>query len=301
MSTKRLTQEIFIERAKLIHGDKYNYSLSKYINSRTKINISCPIHGIFMQKADSHLSGIGCSKCSKKHCLDKNEFINEANEIHGEKYDYSNVFYKNGHTNIIIICPNHGNFTQQPRNHLKGHGCIICSGKNKKTLNEFIQKSNIIHENKYDYSLSIYEKGKNKLKIICPVHGKFIQTPDKHLQGRGCPICSESKGEKTISKILSGLGVKYLREKKFDDCKGKVYMLPFDFYLPEYNICIEYDGKQHFEPISFFGGNEGFKTQKKSDKIKDDYCKNNSINILRISYKDNIEQILKNQLFTITL
>jgi very-short-patch-repair endonuclease len=131
------------------------------------------------------------------------------------------------------------------------------------------------------------------IKIICPFHGIFEQQPLHHLNGSGCPICKTSKGEKLIKKLLDGINIKYDYQKRFKNCKN-TKPIPFDFYLPDYNICIEYDGIQHFKPISIFGGKKSLENQKIKDKIKNVYCEKNNIKLIRIKYTDDINYILNN-------
>jgi hypothetical protein len=275
----------FIEKAKTIHGEKYDYSLVNYVGSKIKIKIICPIHGEFEQIPNSHLKGINCYKCSRNYVA-TDEFIEKAKTIHGEKYDYSLVNYKNNKIKIKIICPIHGEFEQIPNSHLKGCGCPKCVGKYK-TTDEFIEKAKTIHGEKYDYSLVNYISVFKQIKIICSIHGEFEQTPNSHLKGCGCPKCKESKGEKIIRDYLTKNNIKFIPQHKFDDCKD-IKPLPFDFYLPEYNTCIEYDGRQHFEIIDRWGGVNGLIDQQNKDKIKTDYCFNNKIKLLRISHKESI-------------
>jgi len=283
----------FIKDSQKIHGYKYDYSLVKYKNNITKVKIGCSVHGIFEQTPKNHLKGHICLKCSiEQSKLTLNEFILKSNIIHGNKYNYSKSNYKNTKTKVIIGCPIHGDFEQTPNSHLSGSGCVKCSiEQSKLTLNEFILKSNIVHDNKYEYTT--YINSRTKTKIICPVHGIFEQTPSNHIQGSGCPICQESKGEMTIKLYLDENNIEYDRQKKFTDCLNNRH-LSFDFYIPDYNLCIEYDGIQHFEPIDYFGGYDYFYKIKKRDKIKDDYCKNNKIRLVRIKYNKNIIFILKN-------
>jgi very-short-patch-repair endonuclease len=220
---------IFIDRAKIIHGDKYDYTLSVYVKAKSKVKIICPIHGIFEQTPNNHvLGGYGCNQCS--YLSSTKDFIKKATKIHGNKYNYSQVDYKNNKTHIKIICHKHGEFMQEPRNHLSGYGCSICK---------------------------------------------------------------ESAGELRISSILEKLHIKFIRQKSFSNCIRQKKLL-FDFYLPEYNICIEYDGRQHFEEIELFGGKEYLKLLQESDKIKNTYCKNNKIKLLRISHfqYDNVEKLI---------
>jgi len=186
---KRLTTEQFIEKAKTIHGDTYDYSLVEYKNNYTKVKIICPIHDIFEQRPNSHLNGNGCPECSGTKKLNTEEFIEKAKAIHGDKYDYSLVEYKNNSTKVKIICPEHGVFEQIPSSHLKGSGCSKCSGTKKLTTEQFIEKAKAIHSDKYDYSLVKYKNNYTKVKIICPVHGTFKQRSGNHLYGQGCPEC----------------------------------------------------------------------------------------------------------------
>jgi hypothetical protein len=198
----------FIEKAKEIHGDKYSYKLVQYINSKSKIDIICPEHGIFKQEPRIHSQGHGCKKCQK---YDYKKYIKECNIIHGNKYDYSLVNLNN--IKINIICPIHGNFNQNKYNHKKGHGCKKCDFSYKLDKKSFIEKSRKIHGNKYDYSKVEYINSETNIKIICPEHGEFKQTPANHtLRMNGCPSCSENKKYTTetfIEKSKSIHGDKY--------------------------------------------------------------------------------------------
>ena len=296
---KRKTLDEFINDAKKVHGDKFDYSLVKYKQSHVHINIICPVHGEFKQTPSTHLKGRGCKKCGiietkKKTSKTRNNFIKDAKKMHGDKFDYSLVKYINMETKIKIICPIHGDFEQRPDSHLKTKGCPKCSYDNQKSSYlDFIDKSNNIHNSVYCYTLTDYINSSTKVDIICPKHGIFSQNPNNHISKKyGCPFCRESKGEKEIKKILDLNGIKYIREKKFNDCKH-IKELKFDFYLPSYNTCIEYDGKQHFEPIQYWGGDKEFKKTQKRDKIKSDYCKKNNIKLHRIKYNETIEDKLK--------
>ncbi|MFA5585603.1 MAG: hypothetical protein WDA02_03540 [Saccharofermentanales bacterium] len=289
---KQITTKQFIERSKNIHGDKYDYSLTDYIRSKIKVKIICPVHGMFEQRPNDHLSGYGCLKCVKNYKLNTDIFIKRSKIKHNNIYDYSLVNYINYETKVKIICPIHGIFEQTPHHHLNGIKCPNCSHNKKIKLEEFINQCIKTHGNKYDYSLVEYKNSrKNKIKIICKKHGIFEQTPYEHKKGSGCPICNESKGERNIRFILDNKNIKYKYQKKFKDCKYKS-ILSFDFYLPEYNLCIEFDGVQHETPINIFGGIKGLKIRQKRDQIKNEYCQNNNIRLIRIKHDDNIDKIL---------
>jgi len=284
-------KDIFLKKAKEFHNNFFDYSISEYINSRTKIKIKCPKHGVFEQLPSNHLRNkYACLQCLvEKKKKEKNEFIEKANLVHNNFYNYSKVEYKNNHTKVCIICPEHGEFWQEPQNHLRKHGCSKCMVNNhvkRDSFNNeiFIQKAKIIHGNQYDYSLINYINNYTKVKIICKKHGVFEQSLIQHINHKnGCPVCNESKGEKEIRKYLIKFKIKYIHEYKFKECYNKK-LLSFDFYLPELNICIEYDGIQHFKIIEHFGGLKRLKETKKLDKIKTRFCKKNKIKLIRIKY-----------------
>lgn len=209
---KAFTKDEFISKAKNIHGDKYDYSLVKYVNMQTKVSIICPIHGQFEQTPAKHLLGRGCRKCAGNEKLTKDEFISKAKNVHGEKYNYDIVNYINAKTKVDIICPTHGVFSQIPDLHLSGKGCPKCGGKFCQTQDEFISRAKLIHGDKYDYSKVKYIRSYKKVDIICPIHGLFSQTPNNHLHGYGCLMCSNTHKSSTkefISKAKEIHGDKY--------------------------------------------------------------------------------------------
>lgn len=230
------------------------------------------------------------------------EFIEKSIQIHGYLYDYSLVEYIDNKTKVKIICKKHGLFYQRPDSHLRGCGCAIC-GEQKfkvtqsKTTDKFIEESKIIHGDIYDYSLVKYVNAFTKVKIICRKHNIFNICPNSHLRKIGCPICKESKGEKAIRLELENNNINFERQKTFENCKY-ISKLKFDFYLNDYNICIEFDGKQHFDVFERFGGDIALQNQKIKDKIKTEFCINNNITLFRIKYnecvKSSILSIIKN-------
>ena len=297
MRGKRLTTEEFIKKAKEIHDNKYDYSLADYSGSFKKVKIVCSLHGVFEQAPNNHLNlKQGCPICGKKdssnaHVKTTEEFIKKAKEIHGDKYDYSLVDYKNAHTKIKIICPKHGIFEQLPLNHLSGKKCPKCKGYYK-TTEEFIKEAREIHGNKYDYSLVDYKNSREKIKIICPKHGVFEQTPHNHLCGSGCPKCSSSHGENEIRKILEEYNFLFEEQKRFKEL-GR---LSFDFYLPKQNTLIEYQGEQHYKESCFKGHKHDLKKQQERDNIKREFAKKHNYNLIEIPYNVNILIKLKEEI-----
>jgi len=198
------TTEAFIKKAKEIHGDIYDYTLSQYKHKSIKVKIICNIHGIFEQTPDHHLMGCNCQKCSsliKKSNIKKTSesFSNECNIKFNNKFDYSKFIYDGASKKGIIYCPIHGYFKQTPSMHLKSkYGCPKCSKlitnkKLKGNKNIFTKDAKILHNNFYKYDKFDYINFHTKGSITCPIHGDFEQSPAKHLAHRGCPICSNKK------------------------------------------------------------------------------------------------------------
>ena len=193
---KKKTTSDFIREATLIHGNKYDYSLVDYTTNNIKLNIICRIHGEFKQKPVKHINAKqGCPICGdinthNKQRKTKDCFIEESQRIHKNKYDYSLVEYVNYKTDIKILCPEHGVFEQAPNNHLQGKGCKYCGGTTGMDTKLFIKKAKSVHGDKYDYSLVDYDNAQTKIKILCPEHGIFEQTPNNHLsKEQGCYEC----------------------------------------------------------------------------------------------------------------
>jgi len=303
---KRLSLDIFVQKAKEVHNDKYNYEKVKYKNNRSKVEIICPIHGSFWQRPNDHLMGHGCYECGKNKNIEKlrmtkEEFVEKSNRIHQNKYEYSLVNYVNNSTKVCIICPVHGEFWQRPIHHLNGCGCQECKKEKISLANvsssfDFANKSYNLFGNKYSYAYVDYKNSKGKVCIVCPIHGEFWQRPNDHLMGHGCPKCNQSKGETQIEMWLKSNGIDFEYQKVFENCFNKS-SLPFDFYLPDLNTCIEYDGIQHFEPTCFGGmdlyeATKNLNQVKENDEIKNSFCNLNNIKLIRISYFENLKEKL---------
>ena len=304
----------FIEKAKQVHGNKYDYSKVEYVNAHKKVCIICQEHGEFWQRPSNHLNGDGCpvcrySKISNKTKKSNEKFIKESKLIHGDKYDYSKVEYINNHTKVCIICPEHGEFWQLPNNHLKGCGCPSCGGNKKYTLDTFIEKAKKVHGNKYDYSKVNYINCNTKVCIICPEHGEFWQSPACHvIRHYGCPICDESHLERDVRELLNENNINFIQEYN-EKWLGKQFA---DFYLPKENIIIECQGEGHFAPVRFNGigwdkARKNYLNVVRLDNEKREKCKKNGTKLLyysnlKIKYpykvitdKDNLLKIIQNE------
>ena len=251
--TQKKTTTSFIEEAKKLHGDKYDYSKSKYTGARDKIEIICPEHGSFHQLATNHLRPCGCPACAgdsirKGRGFDKNTFDTErANLKHGSKYNYSKVKFSGTKSKVEIVCPEHGSFLQTPDHHYQGSGCPVC-GKLKadmarnKSTEDFIAKAKLCHGDKYDYSKANYSKIYEKVEIICPDHGSFWQTPANHAFGKGCPQCATSYGPSKAELEV----FEFVKTMRPDAEQSVIGLLDgrqeIDILIPSLKIAIEFNG-----------------------------------------------------------
>jgi very-short-patch-repair endonuclease len=290
----KLTLEDFIRKSNEKHNNRYDYSKSVYVNSKTKLIIICKEHGEFLQVPSYHyFSGCGCPKCDPTRNLTVDEFIERARNIHKDKYDYSLVEYKTAKDMIKIICKKHGEFIQKAGPHIyQREGCPNCVNNKRCTTEEFIVKAELKHGKLYDYSLVDYKNKKEKVKIICASHGVFEQKAYVHLQGHGCKKCKMSKLERHLKSELDEIGIEYEMDKRFDNCRN-VLPLPFDFYIESLNMLIECDGIQHREPVEHFGGEERLEYQQKNDKIKTNFCEENNFNLYRLNSLKDIQLFIK--------
>lgn len=302
---KKITNEEFNYRVKLIYGDLYDCTQTSYVDSKEKVTIFCKKHGYFSQCASKVLEGHGCQRCGyekvqKKRSKSTEQFIIDAKKIHGERYDYSKVDYVNNKSKVCIICPEHGEFWQAPGEHLKGHKCNKCAIKYKKnpvfikkkglkySTEEFIEMAQKKHNDTYDYSDTIYNGMQKKVLIKCKKHGYFEQVACDHLKGRGCPICSSSSLENELRMLLKENKISFVEQQKFEWLKNK-RKLTLDFYLPDYNIAIECQGEQHFNKINFCGKDNEEENIKKynrtieNDKLKYELCNQNGVTIFYIT------------------
>ena len=189
---KKLTTEEFIAKATLAHNGKFSYTNAVYVNSNTKVEIICPNHGSFFQNPVSHASGIGCAKCAVDgQTLTTETFIEKCKAIHGLRYDYSETIYEHNTIDVKIICKIHGPFLQKPRIHTTGSGCQICAvEQSKKSTEKFIEEAIAVHGSTYCYDEVDYLGADIDIKIICKIHGPFLQPPRSHTNGYGCKKCA---------------------------------------------------------------------------------------------------------------
>lgn len=287
----------FQEESNKVHNNEYE--ILEFISGNKDVKIKHRVcENQFHQLGHRHLRGDRCPFCYRNFKLTKEEILKLSNDrwpndeymILSEDVEYSKkslIKHKCGYE-----------YSQLISSHINGKKCPKCSGNAPHTKESVQQKSDIIHNKEY---LIIDEpKGSfSKIRIIHKSCGsEFYQVVSDHLSGCGCTKCNSSKGENLIERILIENNIKYIKEKKFENCRYK-RALKFDFYIPNENTCIEYDGIQHFYPIRYFGGKKSFELQKTKDSIKKDFCLNEGIKLIRIKYdmtNDEIFEII-NRLF----
>ena len=305
--TKRWTTEQWTERAREIHGDFYDYSRVEYRGSWVEVEIICPIHDSFYQLAASHTAmRHGCPDCGREkqvlsQTYTQEDFLRLAHVCHGSRYIYSQAVYKprigGKQEPITIICRKHGPFPQKAHDHLQGEGCPDCKMEKLWTSRlltraDFIERSEKVHGTYYDYSRVEYTRIKDFVEIICPKHGPFPQRAEGHLDGNGCPSCSNSTGEKAIAEFLETYGIEFETEKRFDGCR-RILPLPFDFYLTDFTALIEFDGAQHFIPAGWFSTKEralrNLGLVQERDRIKNDWAKEKGVPLYRIRHDEDVK------------
>lgn len=288
----------FVRRSRDAHGDKYVYHAEDYVNTTSDTRITCSVHGDFYMSPIHHYRyKQGCPKCVGRG-LSRDDVIKIFREVHSNEYEYDRFVYTKMHDISIMTCKKHGDFPQSPSKHINGRGCPKCAKEKlanlfRKPFNKFVEESKKIHGGKYEYiDDGSYRNAHSKIRIICPIHGEFIQIAGDHLNGHGCSKCNESRLEVAMRNYLDAHGIKYKEQVKSDTfCWLKKQSL--DFYLPEHNVAIECQGEQHFKAVEFFGGDEEFKKTVERDKRKKKLCEENFVNIVYFNRNDDVETFFK--------
>jgi Zn finger protein HypA/HybF involved in hydrogenase expression len=302
----RKTLDYYINKANIIHNNKYDYSLIEFDGVMNKVKIKCPKHDIWEVTLDNHINKkSGCPKCKGRNKT-KEEKIIDANIIHNNEYDYSYIEGKQLKTSQRVkikhvLCG--AEFHNSWDNHInKKQGCPKCNiaGRKKLTIDDVRLKILNLNNIEYEYNWDSYMGYFKKIQIKCLQHGWFEQQVSNHLMGQKCPKCIRSIGEETIEKLLKLYDINYDTQKTFEGCVNPKtqYKLRFDFYISELNLCVEYDGELHYKSVEHFGGDKTLDKSIYLDGVKSQYCKDNNVNLLRISYLEinNIENIIHERL-----
>lgn len=275
--------------------------LEPYIDAKTPILHKCTIHNYeWMASPDNILHNHGCPKCGNekigtKNSISHDEYVKRLKELNPNikvMEAYKGMSIPIWHKCLI----DDYKWYATPVNCILYHSCPKCNKRNvKRNKDMYISDLSIVNSDVEligEYiDVSTYALHK------CKVCGhEWDVVPTSLLCGTGCPVCRESHGERQIRLWLEKHDIAYERQKKFEDCKN-IRPLHFDFYLPKENILIEYDGEQHFRSVDLFGGEDGLKKRLQYDSIKNNYCKNNNIPLLRIPYNKDVATELNNFLF----
>ena len=348
--SKRKTPEEYYKECK---SKGLDLPIEDYVNNKTKINHKCKKGHIYKQSPSKHLNGQGCKVCKGNILKTPDKYYNECKE---KGLDLPIEDYVNATTKIKHKCNKCGKiYDQKPNNHLQGQECPYCSGVIKKTNAKYYYKEckekgldlpiegykgariEIKHKCRYnhvysqtpnshlngrgcpeckdrklgklkakepteyyneckskclDLPINPYKNANTKIKHRCSKGHTYSQRPHDHLQGYGCPICNESHGEKYIRNYLDNHSIKYIPQKKFHDLKDKTY-LSYDFYLPDYNTLIEYQGIQHYQSVSFNGKDySNLEKQQEHDNLKRKYAKDNGYKLLELKYTLDTQELV---------
>jgi hypothetical protein len=292
----RSSVEAFVRKARKVHGAQYDYLLVRYVSTHRNVNIRCLTHGVFAQSPSNHLSGKGCRQCgidnnAKRQRKSAEDFIVSANIRHGGKYDYSLVQYRDAKTRVQIVCKAHGEFSQTPNKHCDaGQGCPRCANRDM-DLKKFVSRATTKHQNRYSYRNAEYRGARALIAVTCEKHGDFNQRADHHLRGIGCALCVDalnSKGVRRIEEWLLAKGIEFFREVFLRHISTEngigIAKLRFDFWLPSRRTAIEFDGRQHFEPIARWGGEGSLRKQAVNDRKKEAWAATNEIRLIRVRF-----------------
>ena len=315
------TQESFILECTKVHDGKYDYSRTIFTTTNNTIVAECPIHGEFEQMAYDHVRGRGCERCgrseiglARRMSFDQWKII--ADQTHNHAYTYDKSSYTTSKGKVRIKCSKHGWFEQSAGMHAyAGHGCEDCgneriSSARTRTLDQLIKQARSVHGDAYDYSQiksdpisnNVIYDSLGKVPINCKEHGTFSIAANNHIHlQQGCPQCAATKGESRVRQYLELNQFDYIFQWSEHDCRDKG-KLRFDFYVPDIHTVIEFDGQQHFMPVNFTGAmteeemNAKFDDVLRRDGIKEQWCKDNGIRLIRIPYTEDVEETLMAEL-----
>jgi len=312
----KLTTDEFIERAVQKHGNKYDYSDTEYINAKTKVYIRCPEHGLFPQIPNNHTKlGQGCKQCmilnrKYKGKMSHDLFITRCHE--GGLIDYElddSVVFGGAHGFSELICLNcnHKVSYRSYKFMTNDAKCHVCGGGRVYRDYEWFDrarynKPHIFDE--LDFTESVFKSVKGEWEVVCRLcNNKFNTTPKYVYQGYSCPICNESKGEKETAKWFRDHMINFKRQMKFNGLIGVsgFVQLPFDFYIPDLNTCIEYDGEQHYRWVKSWMTEQKFLNLQEHDRRKNEYCDKHGIRLIRIRWDEDVDEILSTHLHPLML
>ena len=266
-----------------MHKGLDTYEHTNFVNSRTKIMVTCKKHGNYEISTGTYLQGNRCTACGvESKQLPLSDLKIKVREVHGDKYTYDWDSYINSSNKMRIKCPVHGWFEQRVNTHISGRGCRICGVDSRRySSDKVLGKIKSHFRDRYTYDKFVYVRDGDPVIITCKKHGDFSKVPNELVRGNGCPACTESKAERTMSNILTDNGIAHVQEHKLP---GAIYR--YDFYLPKLNVLIELDGKHHHASIAFYGGDKGLANMQRRDMLKNLLAVKHDIPLVRIKYTE---------------
>lgn len=289
---KNITNEEFLKKVYSEVGNEYT-PLDEYIRSNVNIRFKHNVCNTVFSMSPNHFlkDKRRCAHCFHGNKKSPEQFKKEFYEIAKGEYELCSE-YVGSRSEIKVFhkaCQRY--YYTTPHSFLRGSKCALCYGNLVKTTEEFNKE--VLDKGKGRYILlSKYKNNKYNVKMKHLDCGNiYYVTPHDFLSGNRCPHCKESKGEKMVESILEDINVKYIYQKVFDSCGSDNQRMPFDFYIPDFNILIEYDGIQHYKPVKYFGGDYKLKCQMKRDQIKNKFAKDNNIKLVRIPYNRNYSYV----------
>lgn len=275
-----------IDKAKDKFNNKFDYSkvdsVSKFSD---QVTIVCPKHGSFRTTIKSHLHSLyGCAMCGNEHAVENKtkyrdlvSIIPHVRAIHGDRYEYLAYDIQ---TKIIRFSCKHGINEQELRTHLSGRGCKACGyDRMRMSSQDFLRRAKLVHPEGYEYNLDEFATVNDKITIRHSCGHQYRGRVSNHLSGQGCIRCKSSVGENKVAEWLTDKRIRVVHQFKIEG-----YRYRYDFYLPDLNILIEYDGEQHYRPIDYFGGQVGFQRNQTNDQIKNELAKAYGYSLIRIPF-----------------
>ena len=283
-----MTRDEFIKEARSIHGNDFEYDKVPYteIYTTNHIDVYCnKCKEYYRVKVWHHIRAKQKHfKCfTRPHALNTELFITKSKKVHGDKFGYDKVNYVDSVKTVTILCKACGEYYEQrPTFHMAGKGHGMCKFNQRGYDNEyFISKAKEIHGDKYDYSKTDYVHSLKPVTVTCKKHGDFSIIAGEHIRerGAGCSVCISSTGERSIAKILKRNNVKFVEQFRFEGTRYR-----YDFYLPELNVLVEYDGQLHYIAVDYFGGVKTLERIQYNDNIKNALASSYNIPLVRIGY-----------------
>ncbi len=236
--SNRAEADSWTRKANELHHGKYGYANVVYINSKTKVDIMCPLHGVFSQIPYEHGNGGGCAQCAGNAQPSTVQWVAQATVVHGNKYDYSNVVYRGNKKKVSINCPTHGQFSQTPNSHTQGAGCPGCSGVAVPTTAQWVDRARSVHGDRYVYDNTVYTNDRSEVIIMCPKHGEFQQIANSHVSGKACRKCSNAGTSKPEQEMAAFIASHVVVQPNSKFTWGRP-----DVYTPSLKIAFEMNGE----------------------------------------------------------